>query len=81
MGLSAFNRVREQRAREAAVANKDAQKKQAAKNIQMHIVDGDESLRDIAQRYGVQMKSLEKMNSFVSGTELREGDVVKLRKR
>ena len=56
-------------------------KKQAAKNIQMHIVDGDESLRDIAQRYGVRMKSLEKMNSFVSGTELREGDVVKLRKR
>lgn len=31
MGLSAFNRVREQRAREAAVANKEAQKKQAAK--------------------------------------------------
>lgn len=31
MGLSAFNRVREQRAREAVVANKEAQKKQAAK--------------------------------------------------
>lgn len=31
MGLSAFNRVREQRAREAAIADKEAQKKQAAK--------------------------------------------------
>ena len=56
-------------------------KSQAAKHVDMHIVDGDETLRDIAQRYGVRIKSLEKMNSITSDTGLHEGDVIRLRKR
>ncbi len=56
-------------------------KSQAARHVDMHIVDGDETLRDIAQRYGVQLKSLEKMNSIAPGADLHEGDVIRLRKR
>lgn len=55
-------------------------KNQAARQVEMHIVDSDETLRDIAQRYGVRMKSLEKINGFEEGHSLREGDVVYLRK-
>ena len=55
-------------------------KNQAARQVEMHIVDSDETLRDIAQRYGVRMKSLEKINGFEPGHPLREGDVVYLRK-
>lgn len=55
-------------------------KRQAAEHIDMHIVDGDETLREIAQRYGVQMKSLEKLNGLAPGAELHEGDAVRLRK-
>lgn len=55
-------------------------KSQAARQVEMHIVDSDETLRDIAQRYGVRMKSLEKINGFAEGHPLREGDVVYLRK-
>ena len=56
-------------------------KSQAVRHVDMHIVDGDETLRDIAQRYGVRIKSLEKMNSITSDTELHEGEVIRLRKR
>lgn len=55
-------------------------KNQAARQVEMHIVDSDETLRDIAQRYGVRMKSLEKINGFAQGHSLREGDAVYLRK-
>lgn len=55
-------------------------KSRAAEDIRMHIVDSeDETLRDIAQRYGVRLKSVLKMNGFAPDRELHEGDVVRLR--
>lgn len=56
-----------------------AKKNRAARQVDKHIVDGDETLRDIAQRYGVKMSSLVKMNGFEGGYQLREGDTVLLR--
>lgn len=56
-----------------------AKKNKAAKFVDKHITDGEESLREIAQRYGVKLKSILKMNglenvssnpaSFVPGEE------------
>lgn len=53
----------------------------AAKGLNKYIVAEDgESLRDIAQRFGVRLKSIMRMNGFHEGHQLREGDTVILRK-
>lgn len=55
-------------------------KKQAKRGLDKYIVGTDgESLRDICQQYAVRMKNVEKMNGFVSGRTLREGDTIILR--
>lgn len=55
-------------------------KSRAAEDIRMHIVDSeDETLREIAQRYGVRLKSIMKRNGFAPDRKLHEGDVVRLR--
>ena len=57
-------------------------KAQAAKEVTKYVVDHEgETLRDIAQRYGVRLVSLEKMNPELAGRALEEGDTVKLRKK
>lgn len=57
-----------------------AKKKQAARGIDKYIVETDgESLRDICQRFGVRLKSVNKMNGFAPGHNLREGDTILLR--
>ena len=57
-------------------------KTQAAKEVTKYVVDHEgETLRDIAQRYGVRLASLEKMNPELAGRALEEGDTVKLRKK
>ena len=57
-------------------------KKQAAKSVNKFIVGpGEEvTLRDIAQRYGVRMSSLQTMNGCDASAEFREGDTILLRK-
>ncbi len=56
-------------------------KKQAAKGLDMHIVEGNnERLRDIAQRYGVRMNNLCKINGISPDKVLYEGEIIKLRK-
>ena len=55
-------------------------KKRTQKGLDKYIVENDgESLRDICQRFAVRMVSVEKMNGFAPGHELREGDTVLLR--
>ena len=57
-------------------------KTQAEKGLDKYIVEEDgENLRDICQRFGVRMKSIEKYNGFSAGHVLREGDTIKLRKK
>ena len=47
----------------------------------MHVAEDGDSLREISQRYGVRLKSVLKMNGMTENTVLREGDVVKLRRK
>lgn len=57
-----------------------AKKKKAAKGIEMHFIDGDESLRDIAQRYAVRLSAIYKINGLTSAYIPRSGDCIRLRK-
>ena len=56
-------------------------KKQAPSHLDKYIAEGNESLRDISQRFAVKMKSLMKINGFEEGHQLKPGDTVNLRKR
>jgi LysM repeat protein len=56
-------------------------KKQAVKGLDKHIVEeSGETLRDIAQRYGVRLSSLLRMNRFPEGYVPKEDEVIILRK-
>lgn len=58
-----------------------AKKKQGAKGLDKYIVGADgEDLRVIAQRFGVRIDEIRKMNGFPKDYELREGETVLLRK-
>ncbi len=55
-------------------------KNRAAKGLEKHIIEEEgETLRDIAQRYGVKLKTLCKRNGMTSDRELVEGEVIRLR--
>lgn len=56
-------------------------KTSAAPGVDKYIVGADDrSLRDIAQRFGVRMKSIVKLNNFPAGYVPAEGDTILLRK-
>ena len=55
-------------------------KKVAAKGVDKYVVEDGESLRDIAQRYGVRLASVLRLNGFEKGYIPREGDIIMLRK-
>lgn len=55
-------------------------KKQAVKGLEKHVVESGETMWGIAQRYGIRLKSLYKMNGMTSMDVPREGDIIKLRK-
>lgn len=54
-------------------------KNRSAKHLDKHIVEGDESLYDISQRFAVRLDSILKMNGFTADYEPREGDEILLR--
>ena len=55
-------------------------KKQAVKGLEKHVVEEGETMRGIAQRYGIRLKNLYKMNGMTEVDVPREGDIIKLRK-
>ena len=56
-------------------------KNQAPKGLDKYISDeGGESMRDVAQRFGVKLSDLCKLNSLSSGHVLAPGDEIRLRK-
>lgn len=55
-------------------------KGQAVKGLEKHVVEEGETMRSIAQRYGVRMKNLYKINGMADTDVPREGDIIKLRK-
>lgn len=54
-------------------------KKEAAKGIEKHVIDAGDTLWAIAQRYGVKLDRIYKMNAFDGSYVPREGDIIKLR--
>lgn len=57
-----------------------AKKNQAAKGLDKHVVEAGESMRDIAQRYGVKLKKLYRINGMSDIDVPSEGDMIRLRK-
>lgn len=55
-------------------------KRQAVKGLDKHVVEEGESMRSIAQKYGVRLKNLYKLNGMADVDVPREGDIIKLRK-
>ena len=55
-------------------------KKQGLKGLDMHVMEKGETLRGVAQRYGVRLDALCKINSLENENVLREGDIIRLRK-
>lgn len=55
-------------------------KNQAVKGLEMHVIEEGETLRGIAQRYAVRVKSLCKINGLEKEDMLRVGDIIRLRK-
>ena len=57
-----------------------AKKKSAAKGIDKYVMEDGETLREVAQRYGVKLSCILRLNGFERGFVPREGDIIQLRK-
>lgn len=76
-----FNDLKESRSLiPGTVVYLQPKKKHAAKGLEKHVIEGDESMRDIAQRYGVKLSQLYKLNGMNDYDVPRDGDIIKLRK-
>lgn len=53
----------------------------APRGNDFHVVQKDETLRSIAQWYGVRLQSLRKMNRLADGVEVKAGEVLSLRRQ
>ncbi len=54
------------------------EKKNSKARVRYHIVQRNETLRSICQRYAVQVKKIRKKNGIEKGKEIREGERLKL---
>lgn len=58
-----------------------AKKNCAVKGLDMHVLEGGETLWGISQRYAVKLEKIYKLNGWQTGFKPKEGDAVRLRKR
>ena len=58
-----------------------SKKNEAARGIEKHVLDVGDSMWTIAQRYGVKLEKIYKMNSLNETYVPREGDIIRLRKK
>ncbi|HWS00347.1 MAG TPA: glucosaminidase domain-containing protein [Prolixibacteraceae bacterium] len=58
-----------------------AKRSKAPRGNDWHVVQRGETLRSVAQWYGVKLSSLRKMNGLAEGAEVRAGEVLALRKK
>ena len=58
----------------------EAKRSQAVKGLETHVVEPGETLRDIAQDFGVKEKALRKINGFSATYEPESGEMIRLRK-
>lgn len=57
-----------------------AKKNQAAEGLDKHVLEADDNLWALSQRYGVKLSRIYKMNDFDVHYVPREGDIIRLRK-
>lgn len=55
-------------------------KKCAAQGLERHVVEREETLRSIAQKYAVRVSALRKLNGLTKTSVIKENDILKLRK-
>ena len=55
-------------------------KNQAVEGLEMHVMEKGETLRSIAQRYGVRLAALCRINGIEKADVIKEGDIIRLRK-
>lgn len=81
--LLRFNDLAEEEPlRPGAIVYLARKKSQAAEGLSRYVVeDGTETLYSIAQRYGIRLAPLQKMNPQFIGRSLEEGDSIKLRRK
>ena len=65
---------------EGAVVYLQKKKKYAAKGLERHVVEQGETLWSIAQKYGVRVNTLRKLNGLTKTSVIKENDILKLRK-
>ena len=76
-----FNdRTRKVPLHEGEVVYLEAKKRESARNLDKHVVEEGETMRDLAQRYAVKMKKLYQYNQLRAGTEPEPGTILLLHK-
>ena len=65
---------------EGEVVYLEAKKRESARNLDKHVVEEGETMRDLAQRYAVKMKKLYQYNHLRTGTQPEPGTILLLRK-
>lgn len=55
-------------------------KKHATKGLDKHVIEGGETMREIAQRYAIRLSDLYRLNGMTNVDVPVEGDIIKLRK-
>ena len=79
--LLLFNDLtRKQPLSEGEVVYLEAKKNESARNLDKHVVEEGETLRDLSQRYAVKLAKLYKYNHLSKGTEPEPGTILLLRK-
>ncbi len=58
----------------------EAKKRESARDLDKHVVEEGETMRDLSQRYAVKMKKLYQYNGMAAGTEPEPGTILNLRK-
>ena len=78
--LLSFNDLRrKQSLQEGEIVYLEAKKRESAPNLEKHVVEEGETLRQLAQRYGVKMKMLCQYNNLRPGDPLEPGSILLLR--
>ena len=65
---------------EGEIVYLEAKKRESAPNLDKHVVEEGETLRELAQRYGVKMKKLCQYNNLRAGSPLEPGAILLLHK-
>ena len=55
-------------------------KRSAARGVDKYVFEAGDDLRNVAQRFGVRLESIVRLNGFEDGAAPREGDIIVLRK-